>query len=207
MFDISFPFTHGLCSLARLGDNEDVFRILAPSSVAKLKRKIPYPYELECSVSIESMSSFEYTAAVWKHERFLGNPVHLRGFCSGTQPVTVWRAAMADPSLQSLCCLEYATNGNHSQQYLLLKLHEPSYHELCLASAVLGCLGSLYQLRLRYRAPFPRYQYFNVGLRGNNILFWLALTDLFAGIGELMAFNVFANFKSAVVIRLSRVKN
>ena len=45
-------------------------------------------------------------------------------------------------------------------------------------------MGSIYQLFMRYGAPFPRYQYFNVGLRGNNILFWLAVADLFSCMGK-----------------------
>ncbi|XP_046635273.1 G-protein coupled receptor 143-like [Daphnia pulicaria] len=87
---------------------------------------------------------------------------------------------MADPSLQSLCCL---TTSNRSQQYQLLELHQSAYYGLSLASAIVGFLGAVYQLNLRYAAPFPRYQYFNVGLRGNNILFWLALADTFAAFG------------------------
>lgn len=90
---------------------------------------------------------------------------------------------MADPSLQSLCCL---TTSNRSQQYHLLELHQSAYYGLSLASAIVGFLGSVYQLNLRYAAPFPRYQYFNVGLRGNNVLFWLALADTFAAFGLII---------------------
>jgi hypothetical protein len=50
------------------------------------------------------------------------------------------------------------------------------------------------QLNLRYAAPFPRYQYFNVGLRGNNILFWLALADTFAAFGTRFCYIITMGF-------------
>ena len=96
--------------------------------------------------------------------------------------------AMADPSLQSLCCIEDTPAANRTEQYKLLELYQSPFYGLCLASSIIGLLGSLYQLSLRFLAPFPRYQYFNVGLRGNNILFWLALADFNADLGNIFHF-------------------
>ena len=93
--------------------------------------------------------------------------------------------AMADPSLQSLCCIDNAPVVNRTEQYQLLELYQSPFYGLCLVSSVIGLFGSLYQLSLRFLAPFPRYQFFNVGLRGNNILFWLALADFNANLGKI----------------------
>lgn len=52
---------------------------------------------------------------------------------------------MADPSLQSLCCV---TTDNNSQQNQLLQLHQTPYYGLSLASAIVGFIGSVYQVLL-----------------------------------------------------------
>ena len=105
---------------------------------------------------------------------------------------------MADPFLQSLCCVDFVHGPDRRKEYQLMALHQSAYYGVSLASAIVGLVGSLYQIRLRYAAPFPRYQYFNVGLRGNNVLFWLALADSMAAIGNKSSnghcFNFFNRF-------------
>ncbi len=67
---------------------------------------------------------------------------------------------------------------------MLLEWHGPAFHGLCLASSLLGAAGSAVQLRLRRRSPkTPSLQHFDAGQRGNDILFWLATTDLAAALG------------------------
>ncbi len=95
---------------------------------------------------------------------------------------------MADPFLQSLCCLDIAgKRSDLRKEYELLVLHQAPYYGVSLGSAIVGLFGSIYQIWLRNSAPFPRYQYFNVGLRGNNILFWLAISDTMAALGEFLS--------------------
>lgn len=58
--------------------------------------------------------------------------------------------AMADPTFQSLCCLPTVDEIDSSTRRDLLLLHQTPYYGVSLASAFVGFVGSVYQVKSLY---------------------------------------------------------